>query len=150
MPSKFSKTHKKVIFKLIKDADGYPPAEWESVWAIPKEDGLFEIDNVPFYTKNISCGDLVSVKIEDDEYHFNQLIKESKHTTIRVIIFDPNVVQEVRDKLTTLGCSSELSHISKFIAVDIPANVDINIVTKYLDEGENNDDWEYEEGAFRH
>jgi hypothetical protein len=34
--------------------DGYPPEEWESLWAIPLYASLFKIDSIPFFAKGLS------------------------------------------------------------------------------------------------
>lgn len=48
----------KVVFKLEKDEDDYPPADYESVWALPVGEGLFQIDNIPFFATEIALGDV--------------------------------------------------------------------------------------------
>lgn len=52
---------KKISFELEPDADGYPPDRRESLWASEEEIGLYRIDNIPFYAKGISSGDVVAV-----------------------------------------------------------------------------------------
>lgn len=37
----------KVAFKLPRGDDGYPPVDWENLWAIPLSDGSYRVDNVP-------------------------------------------------------------------------------------------------------
>ncbi len=39
--------HVKVLFRLEKDEDGYPPEEVESLWGILRSEGI-ELDNIPF------------------------------------------------------------------------------------------------------
>ena len=51
---------KKVLFNL-EVIDGYPPVSMESTWAEVTEEGYFKINNIPFYSKEISLGDIVSV-----------------------------------------------------------------------------------------
>ena len=51
---------KKLFFNL-EVIDGYPPVSMESVWAEVTEEGHFKINNIPFYSKEISFGDIVSV-----------------------------------------------------------------------------------------
>ncbi|HDS0921950.1 TPA: DUF4265 domain-containing protein [Stenotrophomonas maltophilia] len=49
----------KVAFKLPRGHDGYPPVDWENLWAIPLSDGSYRVDNVPFYVNLISSGDVL-------------------------------------------------------------------------------------------
>ena len=51
---------KKLFFNL-EVIDGYPPVSMESVWAEVTEESYFKINNIPFYSKEISFGDIVSV-----------------------------------------------------------------------------------------
>jgi len=53
-----------------------------------------------------------------------------------VILFDENKVQTTRDHLKKMGCSSELSHIPKLIAIDIPPKINVQCITHFLAEGE--------------
>ena len=45
---------------------------------------------------------------------------------------------------------SELSHVARLFAVEVPGAVDFSGVAKLLAEGTGSGRWEYEEGAFRH
>ena len=37
----------KLLFRLEKDEDGYPPEDVESLWGLLRSDGI-ELDNIPF------------------------------------------------------------------------------------------------------
>jgi hypothetical protein len=50
-------THIKVLVHTPSQ-DGYPPEEWEGLWAAPFGAEHFKIDNIPFYAKNLSCDDI--------------------------------------------------------------------------------------------
>lgn len=145
-----SSSHRKILFKLEIDEDGYPPEDYESLWAEDLGNGTYMIDNVPFYVPKISWKDIVSADFENNELCFRGLSKASKHSTIRVIIYEESTTLRLRDQLEKLGCSSELSHVPNFIAVDIPPEVNFAKVRIFLDEGESNELWEYEESALRH
>ena len=58
---------KKVLFNL-EVIDGYPPVSMESIWAEVTEEGYFKINNIPFYSKEISLGDIVSVIQKEENY----------------------------------------------------------------------------------
>jgi hypothetical protein len=139
----------KIVFDLIKD-DDYPPADTESLWAIILDNGKYEIDNIPFFIKDISCSDIVSASYIDQNLKFDKLISSGGHSTIRVIMFDEDSTDRVRDDLKNLGCDTEGSHISGLFSVDVPAQVDLSKVVKYLQLGSEGGLFDYEEAAMRH
>lgn len=148
----------KVIFDLERDEDGYPPADYEHLWAKPLGDNLYEVDNTPFFVRGVSTADVVVAEPDaDNNLRFKSVKEPSQHTTLRVIVFrevsDARPIEErvrdLRSQLTNLGCSSELSHLPGLIAVDVPPEVPVDLVTDVLAEGEGRDLWEYEEAALR-
>ena len=51
----------KKLFLNLEVIDGYPPVSMESIWAEETEEGYLKINNIPFYSKEVSLGDIVSV-----------------------------------------------------------------------------------------
>ena len=49
---------RKIGFRLERDEDGYPPPGSEWLWAYPSE-GMWVIDNIPWYSREVSLGDAV-------------------------------------------------------------------------------------------
>ncbi|MDC8015903.1 DUF4265 domain-containing protein, partial [Tahibacter soli] len=97
----------KISIKLEVDEDGFPPVDWEDVWAIDLKDGRYEIANVPFYAQGVSYGDIVSVVSQGDRLTFDSLLKAGEHSTVHVVMYDEKLVQTVRDQLKDLFCSTE-------------------------------------------
>lgn len=147
--SKEHETQKKILFKLEKDEDDYPPNEWESLWATEIGSGHYVIDNIPFFVRDVSCGDTVSVIENNGELFFDDVVEESLNSVLRVIAYDPDHISELRERLLSLKCESELSHIPNLIAVEVPAAADLDSVLKFLDEGEKDQLWEYETASIR-
>lgn len=137
----------KVAFHLVQDADGYPPADWEHLWAHRVGESLFVLDNIPFFVRGVSLGDLVSVEHTGGLNQFREVVQPSGHSTLRVILFDTNLASGLRAKLKELGCETELSHLSNLIAVDVPSSKNLAEVRAVLTDGENSGGWEYEEAA---
>ncbi|HYO58478.1 DUF4265 domain-containing protein [Archangium sp.] len=137
----------KVVFKLEKDEDDYPPADYESLWAIPVEEGLFQIDNIPFFAQEVALGDVVSAVSEGGELRFQKVVRPSGHSTLRLIIYDKGEVPAVRKLLEERGCASEGSHIPGLISVDVPPSVSLAMLRPMLDEGEAQERWGYEEAC---
>ncbi|WP_164008419.1 DUF4265 domain-containing protein [Pyxidicoccus trucidator] len=137
----------KVVVKLDKDEHDYPPADYEGLWARPLGDGVFQIDNVPFFARGIAWGDIVSASMVEQELRFQEVVRPSGHSTLRLIIHDEQDVPSVKALLEKLGCSIERSHIPGLISVDVPPTVPMATVRPVLEEGEAQERWGYEEAC---
>ncbi|NMO14677.1 DUF4265 domain-containing protein [Pyxidicoccus fallax] len=137
----------KVIFKLEKDEDDYPPADYEGLWARPLGAGLFQLDNVPFFARGVAYGDVVSASSVEQELRFQEVVRPSGHSTLRLIVHDEEDVPAVKALLEKLGCSIERSHIPGLISVDVPPQVSMAALKPVLDEGEAQERWGYEEAC---
>src|SRR5262245_30382014 len=142
--------YKKIHFRLEKDEDGYPPDDWESVWAEEVEPGLYRLDNIPFFIRGVSCGDLISANLVGDELHFGQIVHASGNSVLRVVVSDETAVGDLRTELRAMGCETELCDIPGFISIEVPAEINIQPVLDFLANGEKKEDWEYEEASIRH
>jgi hypothetical protein len=142
--------YEKVMFRLQKDEDGYPPDDWESLWAYELEPGLYSIDNVPFFARGISWEDVVSAERVGDELHFKDVVRPSGNSVLRVIVHDTSDADEVHEKLSEMGCDTEQSHIPSLISVDVPPSIDLRTILNFLDQGKANNRWGYETASIRH
>ena len=140
----------RVSFRLEQDEDGYPPVAWERLWAAKVQEGLYRLDNVPFYAKGVSSDDVVLVETLDDELVFRELIQASGNSVIRVYVLDLEDVQASRDEFRAFGCESELSNVARLFALEVPAATDFGPVGRLIDAGVNQTRWEYEVGVMRH
>jgi hypothetical protein len=139
--------HVKINFRLERDNDDYPPQDIESMWAVPVGSDTYRLDNVPFFVRGVSSADIVRAKQEDGVLFFASLVEAGGHSTVRVLFWDRNETQAVRDELRAMGCSSEGTHIPGLVAVDIPPSVRYADVRDFLMAGEQNQRWEFEEGC---
>jgi len=138
---------KKVLFNL-EVIDGYPPVSMESIWAEVTEEGYFKINNIPFYSKEISLGDIVSVTQKEENYLlYDKTIINSKNSTLRIVFFNEN--QKFKDniltKLIDLGCEPEAFNVN-FYAINIPIQVDIEEIYIFLDGFVEANDLDYDTG----
>jgi hypothetical protein len=136
------------IMVHTKAEDGYPPEEWEGLWAIRVGDRRFKIDNIPFYAKSISCDDIVEAEKVENEYIFCRVVSPSDNSTIRVVIYDLTVENIVRSDLITLGCSIEGSGTPGLIAVNVPRE-SLENVLGFLDKAFADEKLDFEEGTLR-
>jgi len=118
----------------------------EGAWA-SKVGSYYKLDNILFYAKEYSLGDIVEVEEENGELYVTGLHEESGHSTVRIYFNNVDQVAHVREELKKMGCASEISNIPKLISVDIPPDVDYQEIKKYLDVEEAKEQWDYEEAC---
>lgn len=147
MTNKSDNAHVKVLVHTPSE-DGYPPEEWEGLWAVPFGDGYFKIDNIPYYAKNLSCDDIVEVEYQDDAYVLKRVIKPSENSTIRVILYDLADEEDVRKELFSMGCAMEGTGTAGLIAVNVP-KANIEQVLNFLNDAFKSEKLDFEEGTLR-
>jgi Domain of unknown function (DUF4265) len=137
----------KIFFRLEIDDDGYPPAAAESVWARHGEkEGEYIIDNIPFFTREATDGDIVAAHRDvDGVLWFHQVLQPSRNSLIRVVFFDKNAVEATREGLVGLECETEYSGPDNLLAVSIPPSADLAAVQGYLNRLKEEGAIEYEE-----
>jgi hypothetical protein len=118
----------------------------ESLWAEKSGDG-YKILNAPFFVKNVSYGDVVSVELDDGELYFDSLLEESGHSTVQLIFFNKENIKDITDTLVRMGCDWEGSHIKELISVDVPKEVIYSSVQNYLDSLEEQEIISYREAC---
>lgn len=134
----------KIFFELHIE-DGYPPVKEESIWGIRLENNLFKINNIPFYTKEVSFEDIVSVSNNKGILHYKKTMKSSGNSTIRVIFFDKENVENCINSIKKMGCECE-KFSSTFIAINIPITTNIEIILDYLEYLSSKEIADYEYG----
>lgn len=139
--------HVKILFEHFNT----PESDYgiESAWAVPFGKN-FKLDNILFYAPEYSLGDIVSVEVRNGEYYVTGLVQESGHSTVRIIFSKQEILNQVRLQLKELGCDSEISDVPVLISVDIPPEVDYAVVKRFLEEGEAQSKWSYEEACIAH
>jgi hypothetical protein len=137
----------KIFFELEQDEDGYPPASVESLWARPVGEGLFKIDNIPFFATGVAVDDVVAAIPDGGMLQYKDVVQPSGHSTLRIIVYEESQAAEVRALFKRMGCSTELSHIPGLIAVDVPPSVSLESLRRVLDEGRSQGRWDYEEAC---
>jgi hypothetical protein len=137
-------TQEKVIFRLERDEDGYPPVDLEGVWATRLGEDEYEVDNIPFFAK-VALGDVVRTVIRDGEPHFESILKYSGNSLIRVVYYDGTDPTDVRRELERLGAETELNATHRLIAVNVPRGGDVAEIQKFLGIAEQQERLGYEE-----
>ena len=142
-------TYEKVSFWLPEDEDGYPPDRWEVLWAVKIEEGLYELDNIPFFARGVSSGDVTRTTTEDGLNVFERVVTPSDNSIFRIYVLGDGNVQDARAEFRLLGCESELSHVSRLFSVEIPASRSLSEVFALIKTGADTGRWEFEEGCVR-
>jgi hypothetical protein len=140
----------KVFIKLTKDADGYPPFEVESVWAVKVAEELYRLDNIPFYAYQATFGDVVRAVEEEGNPWFVERHSASGNSLLRVIVFAGHDSEPLRKSLRELGCDNEQAWPGGLIAVNVPQETRLDDVRAILDAGLEEGWLEYEEAILRH
>lgn len=147
---RISTGHVKILFDLERD-DDYPPFGVESIWALKIVDGMFRIDNIPFYVRGLALGDVVRARpTSDGALQFDSIAKTSGHSTLRVVFFETGNREDFCKELEALGCQWEGAYEPSLIAVDVPPSSDLPVVLKILADGCEKELFDYEEGVIRH
>jgi Domain of unknown function (DUF4265) len=125
--------------------------ETETIWC--ERDGEnFIIDNIPFIAKRISLGDTIQAEYDEDEkmYYFEDFVKTSGNSTIRIFFYDDSEIESTRTWLNKSNCNSEVLPVRSIVAVNIPKITNYLPIKNYLDNGEKNGKWVYEESCLEH
>jgi len=138
----------KILF-VQKTADN--TYETESLWC-QRDGDYYIVDNVPFIAKRISLGDTIKAEYDADEnaFYFDDFVKVSGNTTVRLYFEDKDIIEETRRQLIEMGCEGEIFLARKILAVNVPSNIDYRPIKKFLDEGEREGKWTYEESCLAH
>lgn len=60
------------------------------------------------------------------------------------------MIENLRKELEELGCQSEAFVHRKLVAVNVPMNVDYHKIKEFLEKGESDRKWTYEESCLSH
>jgi hypothetical protein len=142
MSSKHETDRVKVLFWHEGESGG----EVESAWA-EKVNSYYRPDNILFYAKEYALGDLFEATMVDGELLAGDLIEESGHSNIRILVSDTSLAAGLRAELRAKGCTSELSNIPKLFSVDVPKEKEYSGIKEWLEGLSEKGVIEYEEGC---
>jgi hypothetical protein len=121
--------------------------EVEMVSALKEEKG-YRICSIPFFAKHLAIGDLVTTDDEGGVHYFEDILEKSGRSTIRIIFFRESVIDDTLNYCIALGAIPNTLRKAKIlVALDVPADVDYEPLRLYLEDGQNNGFWEYEEAC---
>ena len=118
---------------------------YENLWAARINSDQYQLASIPFFIYGIALGDVVIAQPDEDgRLHFTRAAAHSGNRTLRArsddIINDSNRREGIVAGLKALGCEVEV-HRSRLLAISVPPNIDIEVVTDCLTS--NGLSWEY-------
>lgn len=120
----------------------------ELIWGEMYKTDQYFVRSIPFFAPNLAFDDLIQVEIENEILYFDDLIRPSNNSTLRIVFFN-NDIKYIEKILTTLEsylCGWEGGGDGHYYAINIPEKVDYALIKKYLDS--KADFLDYEESCF--
>ncbi|MDD2049946.1 DUF4265 domain-containing protein [Pseudomonas putida] len=149
MPPEQPHAYKIVLWRLEQDAQGYPPASVEGLWAKPGAAG-YQVDSIPFYAYGIAPGDTISIREEGEQAWFEALQHSGGASVLRVRVNAADDLEQVRTALEEFGCRAEVEKAVRMLAVEIPPSQSLDTLLYYLLSQREAGILDFEEGVLRH
>ncbi|TPG31113.1 DUF4265 domain-containing protein [Flavobacterium pectinovorum] len=121
----------------------------ESVWAA-KEGNGYRIKNIPFFAPNIAYDDIISVEDDNGELFFDDIVEESGNSTLQIIIYNENDIEETIKKIESFDCGWEGSNLKGYISVNVPKEISYLPVKSFLSKELENKKLDYKEACMAH
>jgi hypothetical protein len=142
----------RLVFDLAQDSDVWPPVRTERLWAIRLSYDTARLDNIPFFLRGFSLGDVVRFTVNDEGVLLGrEAVEYSDNCTIRVIpAEDGHLVekrQAVLDEFSRLGVDGEGIAQFGLVALNVPGTAEIAQVKQLLAHGDRVGRWHFEEGC---
>jgi Domain of unknown function (DUF4265) len=138
-------TRARLVLRLERDDDGYPPVEFERLWIEKIDDSTAIVDNIPFFSRDVALGDLVAFEEVGDELRYVATVKRSGNSLVRVVYYSPTDPTELRRRIEELGCETELDAAHSLIAISVPLGDHLARLQAFLTSSEAHGDLGYEE-----
>lgn len=140
----------KVVFRFFNTVldEDYAESMWAQV--IDQEQGLYQLDNVPFFVTSYSLGDIVLVETEDEQLIVKGLEKESGNSTLQIMMMQADMKSAVQQALEKLGCDWEESHLPDYFSVNVPSAITYAPVSRYLKKAKKQGLLAYREACLAH
>jgi hypothetical protein len=139
--------HKKITFRYYSNI--LDEEVVETMWCeiIDESEGIYKLDNIPFYGPLIASDDIFYAEYDETEETlvFRKIVESSGNSVVQVVILKEDFDKEIiRKEVFDLGCESECMN-DIFFVIEIPENINYSSIKKLLYEYENNKFIEYAE-----
>lgn len=139
--------YEKILFKYYSNI--LDELTVETMWAeeIDKDNGIYKLDNIPFYGPLIATDDEFYAEFDESEQMltYQKITKHSGNSIVLVIITQDGFDKEIiRDRFKELNCTSEGLNDSYF-SMEILKAINYSKIKKILEEYEKSEILEYSE-----
>ena len=133
---------------LLDQETGWPDTESEGLWALPLTNGLFRIENTPFFAFALSNGDEISASPDDDDVLWlTGVVRRGGSMTVRIIPIDrTDSLEGIAAEFRAIGVAGEGFREYRLMALDLRPELDLPAIKKVLQAGVASGRWHYEEG----
>lgn len=121
----------------------------ETMWCeeIDKENGIYKIDNIPFYAPLLASEDIIFAEFDEIEkmLTYRDTKEFSGNSVIQIVIMNEKTdINEIRNSFIEKGCQSEkLSE--NYFSMEIPYDLNYKPIKRLLDKLENEEIVSYAE-----
>lgn len=122
----------KVAFGLPDETADWARASAERLWTGKTSVQMeVQVRNTPFYVKGIAFGDIVRVRADHErrEFVFEEFVKESGHSTVRILIKGDDAGGVLDAMFRSFECSWEIDATECLWAIDVPPHIDQTLST---------------------
>jgi Domain of unknown function (DUF4265) len=113
--------------------DGWPPVSVETLWVKSVGDGNFQIDNSPFFVRDLAVGDVVEGEGASGELlRFLGKVSSGGHSTVWVMALTDKARRSLAAEIKDLGCRVEDSPWPSLLSVDVPDQMHLDELHRHL------------------
>lgn len=108
-----------------------------------------QVKSIPFFARGIAFDDIILVGVDNEreELVYERLVRESGHSTVRILLENAEAAGTVTALLTEFGSNWEVTTVENHWAVDIPPETPYQVLRSRLAQLETAGRIEFEEGA---
>ena len=136
---------RKIVFFLERDDSGFPPVDAEGLWAELLDERRARVDNIPFFVRDATLGDVVEYRKEDGELHYVSTLDRSQNSLIRAVCYPQADPMQLRRSIEDFGCETEFDSNHRLIAINVPSHGDLEGLRTFLQLAEDRGEIGYEE-----
>ena len=128
--------HIKILFRYYSNV--LEQETVETMWAtiVDKDNGLFKLDNIPFYGPFVASDDIIFAEFDQAEQMltYRRTVEYSGNSIIQVVLLDKSKdINDIRKIFEDLGCESEKVNDGYF-SMEVPADKDYRPIKQRLTE----------------
>lgn len=133
----------------LQQDDDWPPVDREDVLGERVGDHLYRILSAPAFAKRLSVDDVVKVSYHgaSDLPWVDAVVERGSRSTIRVMLLRRTAEGDLTSALAARGCRVSAAPVQGLLTVDVPEAADYSAIRKFLEDGEKQGDWEFQEAA---